>query len=392
MNLRGSLKVSLYSAVDATLTRYTVDVEAATLERGETIELLANAQYAWPHPTQRCLYVATSNRGSAAQADFNHVAAYRVDERTGALAPHGEPQALRDRAVHICVDAAGRWLLSGHNIPRPGVSVNRIEDDGTIGAAMPEPALDYGIYPHQVRVAPSNRAVVLVDRGNSSEHGKAEDPGALRVFRFGNGALSHDHAVAPNGGYGFGPRHIDFHPREPWLYVSDERLSRLHMFRMPGDRLEALPAHTLDTLADRGNLRPRQLAGPIHVHPKGHVVYVVNRADHRVERDGARVFGGGENSIAVFALDPASGEPRIVQHADTYSFHVRTFAIDPSGRLLVAASIKPLAVLEGGEVRHVPAALSVSRIADDGRLRFVRKYDVETGGGTQYWMGLVPRV
>ena len=38
--------------------------------------------------------------------------------------------------------------------------------------------------------------------------------------------------TAPRGGYGFGPRHIDFHARKPWLYVSDERRSRLYMFRM----------------------------------------------------------------------------------------------------------------------------------------------------------------
>jgi 6-phosphogluconolactonase len=37
----------------------------------------------------------------------------------------------------------------------------------------------------------------------------------------------------------------------------------------------------------------------------------------------------------------------------------------------------------------VPAALSVFRIGDDGRLDFVRKYDVPTDGKVHYWTGMV---
>ena len=33
---------------------------------------------------------------------------------------------------------------------------------------------------------------------------------------------------------------------------------------------------------------------------------------------------------------------------------------------------------------HVPAALSVFRIADDGQLQFARKYDTELGGKFQW--------
>jgi hypothetical protein len=74
---------------------------------------------------------------------------------------------------------------------------------------------------------------------------------------------------------------------------------------------------------------------------------------------------------------------------DTHSFHVRTFAFDPSGRLMVAASIKPSAVRDGSEVRTLPATLSVFRVGGDGKLAFARTYDVEATGRTQYWMGIV---
>jgi 6-phosphogluconolactonase (cycloisomerase 2 family) len=380
----------LYSAVDDEITSYRLDVQAATLARGKSIRVPAFVQYAWPHPSRRYLYVTTSNRGPGLKADQNHVSAYRI-ESDGALVPHGEPVALRQRATHMRLDPAGRFALQAHNVPSPGVTVHAIDVDGTIGAEVKQPAgLDYGIYPHQVQVTPSGRSVILVDRGNSAAHGKPEDPGALRSFAFRDGTLSDPAVVAPNGGYGFGPRHIDFHPEKPWVYVSDERRSQLYMFRMPNERPEALPAYTCDTLADRAGEKPRQLAGTIHVHPNGRYVYVANRADYTVEHQGRKVFGGGENTIAAFAIDPTSGEPRPIQFADTRSYHVRTFAFDPSGRVMVCASIKPMDVREGSEVKTVPSLLTVFRVGSDGKLTFVRGCEVERSAAkTQYWMGIV---
>ena len=39
--------------------------------------------------------------------------------------------------------------------------------------------------------------------------------------------------------------------------------------------------------------------------------------------------------------------------------------------------------------RTVPASLALFRIADDGKLDFVRKYDVEVGDKQMFWMGMV---
>ena len=47
------------------------------------------------------------------------------------------------------------------------------------------------------------------------------DHGPLR-WTFASGQLTPGVSVAPNGGFGFGPRHIDFHPRQPWVYASLE--------------------------------------------------------------------------------------------------------------------------------------------------------------------------
>ncbi|MFL9942326.1 lactonase family protein [Paraburkholderia graminis] len=381
---------ALYSAVDNVITHYDIDVESATLTKKDTITVPAKVQYAWPHPSGRHLYVSTSNGGPRVTSDYNHVSSLAIAP-DGSLSPYGEPKPLDRRAVHMCVDSSGRFVLNGHNFPTSGITVHRISPDGAIGDQIVQPAnLDCGIYPHQVMVFPAGSPALIVDRGTNAQDNRPERPGALRTLDFADGTLSASAVVAPNGGYGFGPRHIDFHPSKPWLYASDERTNRLYMFRFNDGAIEPRPAYTCQLLAAPQQVNPRQLGGPVHVHSSGQWVYVANRADHTVEFDGRKVFGGGENNIAVFRIDPESGQPTLVQHADTQSFHVRTFACDPTGRLLVTASIKALAVRNGATTALVPAALSVFRILPNGRLEFVRKYDVETAGAQlQYWMGIV---
>ena len=58
--------------------------------------------------------------------------------------------------------------------------------------------------------------------------------------------------------------------------------------------------------------------------------------------------------------------------------------------MLVAQHNLPVDVREGDTVKTVPAGLSVFRIGDDGKLTFVRAYDVDVGDKTMFWMGMVP--
>ena len=236
-------------------------------------------------------------------------------------------------------------------------------------------------------------SVILVTRGNHQDEDRDPDPGALKIYRFADGQLSPLADLRPGGrgGLGYGPRHLDFHPAQPWVYVSVESQNRLHMHMREGDVLSAEPLFDAATTLAQYDVHFPQMAGGLHVHPDGRAVYVTNRASATVDWNGKKVFRGGENNIAVFAIDPKTGAPTRIQNADTQSFHVRTFGIDPSGRLLVAASIAGMNVRDGEEVRHVPAALSVFRVGDDGRLSFVRTYEVPLGGKGrfQWWTGFL---
>ena len=378
-------RVALYASVGPEMTHYEVDVEGAALTRRGTISLPANVHYCWPHASRPLLYVASSDSDSGVGGRVghnHHVTALAIDPASGALSRHGEPIELPTRPIHMTTDIPSEYILVAFSNPS-GLNVYRVNPDGTPGAEVMQPEdVHPGIYAHQVRVRPDNRTVILVARGHDATATSDEEPGALLVFDYRNGLLSDEASIAPGGGYGFGPRHLDFHPTEPWVYVSLERQNRLDMFVFHDMTLLATPIYQQATLAEPDNIRGRQAVGTVKVHPNGRFVYVANRASS--SRDG--VFVGGENTLAVFAIDPESGEPTPIQHVDTHGIHCRNFHIDPSGRLLVASHIMGLETTDRG---YVPACLSLFRIGDDGRLDFVRKYDVEVGGRQMFWMGMV---
>ena len=58
--------------------------------------------------------------------------------------------------------------------------------------------------------------------------------------------------------------------------------------------------------------------------------------------------------------------------------------------LLVAGNQVPFSVRRGSNVTTVPASVAVYRVRDDGKLDFIRKYDVEaTNSRSLFWIGLV---
>ena len=367
----GSGKVALYAAVGAELTQYDVDVDGAALVKRGSLTLPANVQEAAQHPSKRYLYVAWSNGGpsnlppdSAAPSGSQHgLSAFRIDPASGALLPHGQPASLPSRPIHVTTDIPGTHVLAAYNDPS-GLTVHQIEPDGTIGSQVKQPQpLDVGIYGHQVRVEPSNDMVILMTRGNGPTPTKPEDPGALKLFNYKDGVLTNRVSIAPGGGFNFQVRHLDFHPARPWVFVSLERQNKLDVFeKLKDGTLSKDPLFSKDTLADPGNVRPGQALGTIHMHPNGRFVYLANRASGTTDFEGKPVFVGGENSIAVFAINQETGEPTLIQNVDTRGIHVRTFALDPSGRILVAGNMMQLSVRDKDGVKTVPASLAVFRV------------------------------
>ena len=87
------------------------------------------------------------------------------------------------------------------------------------------------------------------------------NPGSLKVFGFKAGVLTQIAAIQPGDGMQFGPRHLDFHPTQPWVYVSIESQTKLLCYkRDPATGLSRDPVFIKDTLLEPGKAvrqRPR---------------------------------------------------------------------------------------------------------------------------------------
>ena len=366
-------KTVLYASVGPDTTQYDIDVAACTLTPKGTGSSPANVQYIWPHASKAFLYAASSDSaaGMGGGGSNHHVTAYRIHTTSGALSQHGAPIPLPTRPIHMATDIPSEHILVAFNNP-PAVRVYKINLDGTPGAEVPQsPSIDPGIFPHQVLATPDNKQVILVARGFDAAGAKPEDPGALHVFDFAGGILSNQQTIAPNGGYGFGPRHLDFHPTQPWIYVSLERQGQIAFFTRINGTLSPNALSRVDTLLPDQPKSGHQPVGTVHVHPNGRFAYVANRTSENA----------GQNSMAVFALDRATGMPTRIQNVDTHGIHPRTFHFDPSGKMMVVAHIMGA----GG----VPTRLTTFRVAEDGTLSFAKAYDIETGGKFMWWAGMV---
>lgn len=382
-----------YAGIGSELARYEIDAEHATMQRRESLRLPVPVMYAWQHADRGHLYVVSSNRGPDAgpsaqrEPPAHYLSALAIDRASGALALHGEHVTLARRPIHVSTDASSRHALIAYS--EGGISVHRIEPDGAIGAQIEQAGIDAGILPHQIRETPSQRAAIVVARGYDAAEDTPERPGSIRVFDYRDGRLAARQVVAPNGGFGFGPRHLDFHPTRPWVYVSIERQHQVCMFRLEDDLLSPKPVYTVGTLAEPRNVRCRQMAGTIHVHPNGRWVYGAERASGTRPTTQGPVYVGGENSILKYDIDPHSGAPTLGQRIATTGLHPRTFSIDPSGRMFVAANKSPVLAEVDGRLCTIPASLDLFVIADDGNLSLAQNHEVDPGEDSMFWASFV---
>ncbi|WP_394841878.1 lactonase family protein [Pendulispora brunnea] len=356
----------VYASSGKVLRVYDLDAARGELTLKQTLPELENdVHYVAVHPSRKYLYVSCSEIPPPKDRPFvNAIHAFAIDGKTGTLASLGPTYASPlSRAIHVSVDRSGHYLLMAHNFAE-SASVLRLNDDGSLGSPVqqPEERQHLGFLAHQIRVDPSNRWAFVPVRGNETSLGH------MAIFDFRDGVLQKRTLLDyPSG---LGPRHLDFHPTKPWVYVAMENGNRLITY----EHHEGVLTQRFDTttLANPDAASPGQGAAAIHVHPSGQWVYVSNRDTTPADP--------GENSVAVFAIDAATGEPKLVQSIDSHGISPRTMTLDPSGHVLIVAN-------QSKGPGGIEPNLSVFRIGADGKLTYVRTYPQSSGD--TWWIGAV---
>jgi 6-phosphogluconolactonase len=282
------------------------------------------------HPSGKYAYAA-NEAGKAST-----VSAFGVDAKSGKLTLLNQMPALGEDPCYLSFDKTGKYVLvanytSGNIVVFPilpdgklGEHTALVEDRGDTG---PNKERQEGSHAHWIETAMGNGMVLVADLGL--------DRVLVYPFDPKTGALAPDKDATSTGGSkspaaergwsvtlspGTGPRHVAFSRDDRFLYVLGELQSTVTVFKSPGaDNDDSHSIQHISTLPK--GFSGRNDAAEIKVHPSGKFLYTSNR---------------GEDSIAIFSIDPAKGTLTFVARVPTGGKEPRHFAIDPSGKYLLA--------------------------------------------------------
>jgi len=264
------------------------------------------------HPNGRFLYAVNEQGGGS-------VSAFAIDRSSGLLKPLNQVSSRGNGPCHLALDQKGKWLFAA-NYGSGSVAAYAVRDDGSLGessgfdqhqGSSVNAARQKGPHAHGTFISPDNRFVLVPDLGLDK----------VVVYRVDEGTLPPADPpffkVAP----GAGPRHLAFHPNGKFAYVVTEMGINVVACRYDAQKgaLEEIQ------IADAAPVPrdPGMSGAEIEVHPNGRFLYASVR---------------GDNSIAIFRVDPATGKLTSAGRASTEGKTPRAFALDPSGKFLLAAN------------------------------------------------------
>jgi 6-phosphogluconolactonase len=305
---------------------------------------------------RRVLYVGLRTRPA--------LSSFRIDPGNGDLVLQ-RSVSCADAPTFLATDRTGKYLLSAF-YQGGYAAVHPLGADGAVGDP-PLDRQDTATGAHAIATDPSNRFAFVPHiarlQDNILEPPKNNPgPNFIAQFRFDaqSGRLTANAPFRVEQGELVGPRHYCFHPARDLVYFSDEQGCSVSVYRMDGTAGTLSSVQRVSTLPE-GNSE-RNTCSQIHLTASAKFLYVGNR---------------GHNSIAGFAVDPATGQLNAVGRVPTEAVP-SAFCLDPAGDFLFAAGtasgnlaaysinqetgvLRPLTIYPVGQR---PAAVLATRLGD----------------------------
>jgi 6-phosphogluconolactonase len=299
--------------------RLLVDSASGALRLDGVAAKAANPSYLALHPNGRVLY-AVNELSEFRGEESGAVSAFGVERSTGKLTLLNRQSSYGKAPCYVSVDRAGRFVFVA-NYGGGSITSIPVRRDGGLQTARSvvrhagtgaDPVRQTAPHAHCIVPDPTNKYVLAVDLGIDAilTYRVDERTGGITVVTPGA-------ATKP----GAGPRHLTFHPNGRFAYVVNELDSTLSAFTFDSargalDEVQVTPASPGGTVADNH-------PADVHVAGSGRFLYASNR---------------GDDTIAVFAIDSATGQLTPVHQVASGGKSPRNFSLDPSGRFLLAAN------------------------------------------------------
>jgi len=280
-----------------------------------------NPSFLAVHPSGRFLYAANEHEEGDGPGKNNNVSAFAVNQTNGKLTFVNKVSSRGEGPCHVTVDKTGKTLLVA-NYGSGSVAALPIQADGRLGEAVGfdqhqgksvDPARQMGPHAHFITPSPDNRFALAADLGLDK----------VSVYRFDPskaGLMPNDPPFAMVRP-GAGPRHLTFDPTATHVYVNGEMGSNVSAFTWDAKTGTLKEFQSISTLP--AGFTGTSSTAEIQIDRGGRFLYVSNR---------------GHDSIAMFAVDKASGRLTAAGHVPTGGKTPRYFTLDPTGAYLLAGN------------------------------------------------------
>ncbi|MCC6076541.1 lactonase family protein [Pseudomonas sp. GCM10022188] len=289
---------------------YQLDQTRGSLEPVQVVKDLVNPSFLALNRAGDRLYCVHGDR--------SEVSAFTVDKASGRLEFLNRQSCEGKNPVHLALDPTERFLVVSNHISGT-LAVMQVEADGALGGVVQLVGLEGQPGPHRVEQPFAKPHFNPFDA--SGTFVLVPDKGLDRVFsfRFANGRLHPAAQPSVAAREGSGPRHLALHPKAPFAYAVNELDSSVTTYRFDAGSGALQPLQILPSLPASwtGNSR----AAEIEVDRSGRFLYASNR---------------GYDSVAVFAIDPASGLLSPQEFVPSGGKTPRFFTLTPNGRFLFA--------------------------------------------------------
>ncbi|HUA38271.1 MAG TPA: lactonase family protein [Candidatus Sulfopaludibacter sp.] len=271
-------------------------------------------------PDHRSLFTVNETEQFNGQAG-GAVSAFTLDSATGKLAFLNQQPSGGTDPCHIIADPSGKYVLVA-NYTSGSVAVFPVETNGSLGSATSviqhhgssvNRERQAGPHAHCVAMDAANHRVFICDLGLDK----------VMIYHLDetSGTLAPDEVPWAGLKPGSGPRHITFSPDGRFAYVLSEMGGTLTAFAYNPEHGALNEFQTVSLLPK--DFHGKNTSAEVALLPSGRFIYASNR---------------GDDSIAVFAVDEASGRLGLVERESSHGQTPRCFAIDPTGQYLIAAN------------------------------------------------------
>lgn len=277
--------------------------------------VINNPSFLEVSPDQKFVYAVHEEGKEKAK-----VSAFSFNNENGTLSLLNQQTTNGDHPCYVSVDKTGKWVATA-NYSGGNFSLFPVQADGSLQPASQtikhegkgfDPKRQSKPYVHSTVFSPDNKHLFVQDLGldkifnynfdaTTGELNAASDPFTI---------------TAPGGG----PRHLSFHPTQPWAYLMEEMSGNVIALKYHSGILDTFQTISAIAKGYTGDIG----SADIHVSPDGKFLYASNR--------------GQSNDIAIFKIDPRSGK---LTHLSNFSLKgkgPRNFSIDPSGKFLLVAN------------------------------------------------------